>query len=231
MTNRQLKKKLNLSAADLEEIRKAVAKAEDRTSGEIALAVTAESDTYAEWEHLAAAGTAFVLFLCLFPLSTQIYEWLSSRFWGIEPWYLSLFFAGLCSVMVVILYFLYNVPAIDALVIPSEIKKRAVTDKAFMHFAKSGIYATENHCGILVFVSWFEKQVRIIADENISKKVSSDLWNIIADEITENLGKGNAREAFLSAVEKCSVLLEENFPSDGTKKNQLYDGLVILEDK
>ena len=41
MTNRQLKKKLNLSAADLEEIRKAVAKAEDRTSGEIALAVTA----------------------------------------------------------------------------------------------------------------------------------------------------------------------------------------------
>ena len=86
MTNRQLKKKLNLSAADLEEIRKAVAKAEDRTSGEIALAVTAESDTYAEWEHLAAAGTAFVLFLCLFPLSPQIYEWLSSRFWGIEPW-------------------------------------------------------------------------------------------------------------------------------------------------
>lgn len=230
MTKRQLHKKLNLTDSDMEEIRAAVAKAEDNTSGEIALAVTAESDSYAEWEMFAAMGTSLALFLCLFPMSPQIYGWLEKSFWGIEPWYLSLFFMAVCSVSAVALYFLYNIPAIDALVIPSSVKSRAVTNRAFRHFSQSGVYCTENHSGILVFVSFFEKQVRIIADKKISEKVSPDLWNIIADDITQNLVKGNSRDAFLSAVEKCGQLLAENFPPEGKKKNQLYDGLVVLED-
>lgn len=230
MTVKQLNKRLGLSERDLGEIREAVAKVEDRTSGEIALAVVPESSSYAEWELIAAAVTSLALFLCVFPLSGQVYAWLESRFWGIEPWYLSLFHAGLISLAVVVLYFLYNIPVIDALVIPAAVKNRAVTHRALRHFAESGVYCTDNHSGILVFVSWFEKQVRIVADRHISEKVSEDLWNIIADEVAENMGKGSAKEAFLSAVEKCGQLLAENFPSDGEKKNQLDDGLVILED-
>ena len=68
-----------------------------------------------------------------------------------------------------------------------------------------------------------------MADRHISEKVSEDLWNIIADEIAENMGKGSAKDAFISAVEKCGQLLAENFPSESEKKNQLKDGLVILE--
>ncbi|MCQ2241536.1 TPM domain-containing protein [Treponema sp.] len=230
MTAKQLNRRLNLSESDLEKIKDAVRKAEDKTSGEIALAVTAESSSYAEWELIAAAVTALALFLCVFPMSSQIYAWLETRFWGIEPWYLSLFYAGLSSIAVVVLYFLYNIPVIDALVIPVSVKNRAVTHRALRHFTESGVYCTDNHSGILIFVSWFEKQVRIVADRHISEKVSEDLWNIIADEIAENMAKGSAREAFVSAVEKCGQLLEENFPSEGVKKNQLYDGLVILED-
>ncbi|WP_407398390.1 TPM domain-containing protein [Treponema sp.] len=229
MTTKQLNKKLNLTEKDLAEIREAVAKAESRTCGEIALAVTAESDTYAEWELASAGITALALFLCVFPMSSQIYAWLSSRFWDIEPWYLSLFYAGLSTIAVVVLYFLYNIPTIDSLVIPASVKERAVTNRALRHFAESGVYCTDSHSGILIFVSWFERQVRIVADRHISEKVTEDLWNIIADEIAENMNGGSSKEAFLSAVEKCGQLLAENFPSDGEKKNQLDDGLVILE--
>ncbi|MBQ0040231.1 MAG: TPM domain-containing protein [Treponema sp.] len=230
MTKKQLEKKLNFSEKDMEEIKSAVAKAEDRTDGEIALAVVAESDTYAQWELVAAGATALALFLCIFPMSPQIYAWLEGRFWGIEPWYLSLFFMAVCSLAAVVLYFLYNVPAIDAVVIPSGAKTKAVSKRAMEHFAQSGIYCTDNHAGILVFVSYFEKQVRIIADRHISEKVSDDLWQLVADEMTENLAAGKAKEAFICAVEKCGQLLAENFPAKGEKKNQLYDGLVVLED-
>ena len=48
MTVKQLNKKLNLKQKDFDEIKKAVEQAENKTSGEIALAVKAESDTYAE---------------------------------------------------------------------------------------------------------------------------------------------------------------------------------------
>ena len=229
MTVKQLNKKLNLKQKDFDEIKKAVEQAENKTSGEIALAVTAESDSYAEWELIAAGITALALFLCVFPMSAQIYAWLDLHFWQIEPWYLCLFYAGLSPVAVVVLYFLYNIPFIDALVIPAGVKSKAVTNRALRYFAESGVYCTDNHSGILIFVSWFEKQVRIVADRHISEKVSEDLWNIIADEIAENMGKGSAKDAFISAVEKCGQLLAENFPSESEKKNQLKDGLVILE--
>ena len=46
MTTGYLLKKTNLSDRELDEIKAAVKKAESRTSGEIALALAAESDTY-----------------------------------------------------------------------------------------------------------------------------------------------------------------------------------------
>lgn len=229
MNGRQLKKRLGLTQEDLAEIKKSVADAESRTSGEIALAVIAESDSYAVWEVVAAAVTSMVLFLCIFPLSPQIYQWLAGHFWGIEPWYLSLFFGAVCSFSVIVLYFLYNIPFIDSLVIPQAVKSKAVSAYAMRYFAESGVYCTDSHSGVLVFVSLFEKQVRIVADKHISSKVSSDLWNLIADEIAENIRKGNSKDAFLTAVEKCGQLLAENFPAQSEKKNQLEDGLVILE--
>ena len=230
MTTKQLKKKLNLSDSDMEEIKAAVEKAEKNTSGEIALAIAAESDSYAQWELVASGATALILFLCIFPLSQQIYSYLSDHFWGIQPWYLSLFFAAVCSMSMVVLYFLYNIPAIDYLVIPSSVMNRAVTNRAFRHFAQSGVYCTESHSGILIFVSYFEKQVRVIADAHVSKKISGDLWKLIADEISENIQKGDVKSAFISALEKCGQILAENFSSENEKKNELYDGLVILED-
>ena len=75
-----------------------------------------------------------------------------------------------------------------------------------------------------------EKQVRIIADRGISQKISQDLWNLIADELAENLKKGDAETAFTNAIKKCGQLLAENFPNHEENPNELADGLVVLED-
>lgn len=230
MTIKQLNKRLNLSEKDLKEIKDAVEKIETKTSGEIALAVTAESNSYAQWELIAAFGTAIALFLCVFPMSNQIYACFESCFWGVEPWFLCLFYVVLSSISIVLLYFLYNIPVIDSLVIPKSVQNKEVTHRALRYWTESGVYCTDNHNGILIFVSWFEKQVRIIVDKHVSQKFSEDILSIIADEISENMKTGSAKEAFICAIEKCGQLLVENFPYSGEKKNQLEDGLVILDD-
>lgn len=235
MTRNQLLKKIKFSPDDFADIESAVKNAEKKTQGEIAVALTAESASYALWEVMASLFTSLVLFCCMIPLSDQIYAWLGTKFWDLQPWYLSAFFVIVCTIVTILLYILYNIQFIDRIVIPFGAKHAAVTNRAMRWFAESGVYSTEKNCGVLIFVSYFEREVRIVADKGISSKISNDLWNLIADEMTENLSKGNLKEAYIDAIEKCGNLLAENFPVDQksamNKKDELYNGLVVLEEE
>ncbi len=221
-------KKLSLGEKDFEEIKDAVSNAEKRTSGEIALAVIPESSSYAFWELLTAVVTALLLAIALFPIADGIYSWLCGIFWGERPWYLAAFFMTVCALAVILLYLAYNIPAIDSIVVPQAARHHAVYARAMRYFTESGVYDTSNHSGVLIFVSYFEREVRIIADRGISEKISQDLWNLIADEISESFSKKNVKEAFVNAVNRCADLLAEYFPLEGEKKNELVDGLVLL---
>lgn len=231
MTFKAFTKKLNLEEKDFEEIKEAVKNAERKTSGEIALAVAAESSSYAFWELLASVGVTLALLVCLFPLANQIYAWLGRIFWGEEPWYLAAFYCLVCAVVVAVLYLVFNIPAVDSLVIPQKIKNGCVTSRALRYFTESGVYCTKEHSGVLVYVSFFEKQVRIIADKGISDRISQDLWNLIADEVAEEFSQGNTKNAFLKAVSRCGELLAEYFPSDAQNEDELANGLVVLENE
>ena len=227
-------KKLSLSEQDLEDIKNAVHKAESKTSGEIVVAVTPESSSYSFWELAASCVTALLFLLCMLPLSSQIASWLGAVFWSYSEWYLTAFFIFSALVMIIVLYSLYNIPWFDRLVIPFKAKSAAVTKRALRCFTESGVYCTKEHSGILIFISYFERQVRIVADCGISDKISSDLWNLISDELTEGIASGKAKDAFITAIEKCGDLLAENFPAteaQENKSNQLDDALIILEDE
>ena len=229
MTQKTMLKRLALKDSDFEEIKQAVVEAEKSTSGEIALALTAESSSYAFWELLSSILTSCALFVCIFPLSAQVYSWLDSMLWGMKPSYLTAFYFVVCALLVLVLYCFYNIPAVDRLIIPLGARNSAVSSGAMKYFAESGVYCTKEHSGILIYVSYFEKQVRIIADKGISEKISPDLWKLIADEMTENLAGGNAKEAYLGAIKRCGELLAENFPCGKENPDELNDGLVIVE--
>ena len=231
MKYKTLLKKLKLGDSDFEEIKSAVANAEAKTTGEIALAVTAESARYCFWELLAANGFAALVLLALLPFTEKIRMLYRHLYWQNEPsWILPLFFIISCFASVVIAFYVANVPFIDRLIIPRSVRKACVTNRAFRYFTECGIYDTAEHSGILIFVSYMEKQVRIVADSGIAKHISQDLWNLIADELAENLRKGNACVAFKTAIEKCGELLAQNFPAHEVNPNEFPDGLVILED-
>lgn len=226
-----LLKKLKLKDEDFKAIKDAVASAEAKTTGEIAVAVTAESGRYCFWELLAADFFGVLVLICMLPFADKILALYHRLYWQNEPeWILPLFFIISCLASVVIAFYAANIPAVDRLVIPRSVRRTCVTNRAFRYFAESGVYDTAEHSGILIFVSYMERQVRIVADSGISKHISQDLWNLIADELAENLRKGEATKAFTTAIEKCGELLAENFPPHEENPNEISDGLVILED-
>lgn len=230
MTKKHLLKKIKLSDSDMEEIRNAVKKAEASTSGEIALALTAESDHYSFWELLASTYLAAFVFTILLPFAAKIFALYDKFFWGCPVWLLPAFYGIATLATIVFGFYFANIPLIDRIIIPKNIKKQAVTNRAFRHFAQSGVYDTKEHSGILIFVSYLERQVRIVADSGIAQKIPQDLWNIIADDLALGIKSGKTKEGFIAAVEKCGELLAENFPAKKENQNELPDGLAILED-
>lgn len=230
MNTKQLLKKINLSESDLNEIKDAVNKAEKETTGEIALALTAESATYSFWELIASICVSTFVFAVMIPFSDKINNLYEKLFWSQPTWFLPAFFVITCFVTIIVAFAFMNVPCIDRIIIPKQVKKTSVTNRAMRHFAESGVYKTKENSGILIFVSYMERQVRIIADSGISSKISQDLWNIIADDLAQGIKNQNTKDGFIAAVEKCGILLKEHFPCHQENPNELSDGLVILND-
>ena len=88
-----LLKKLSLNQKDFDDIKESVAKAEEKTTGEIALAVTAESAHYSYWELLASNIFAAIVLIVLLSFSDKIHDIYRVLYWQNEPvWILPAFF-------------------------------------------------------------------------------------------------------------------------------------------
>ena len=230
MTHAQLKKKIRLSPSDMEEVDRALLEAETNSGGRISLVVAAESSSYAFWELFYAVLTAFLLSLCMLPLSPYINRWIASIFEGNPFVYLSMFNIASEAFIITLLYILYNVPLFDRIIIPAGARHHAVSASAMECFARGGAYCTSTHKGILIYVSFFEREVRIVADRGISRVISQDLWNLIADELAESLSRGDVKSGLLHAVERCRELLAEN-TDRAAEAEEFPQGLVILDNE
>ncbi len=112
--------------------------------------------------------------------------------------------------------------------LPKKFKKSLVKKTALKKFFELGLDRTEDRLGIMFFVSAKERQVEIIADEGICKKVSNDFWQEIVSEFIAFVKKGEFAEGYKNAIQKCSAKLIEQFPIKGDDKNELSDEVIEI---
>ena len=229
MKRNRLLKLMNISPAQMREIADTVAEAEKKTTGEIALAVVYQSDSYAFVELFVAFCAAFLSFFILFLCSAPIWNLLERTVWFPSPAQLTAVIGGGAATVVFIVYLLVNIPAIDRLIIPNTLKNRRVYARALQHFVESGVYRTTEHSGVLIFVSVLERKVFVIADSGVAAKVAQTEWDGICKIMTGGLKEHQAAHAFISAVKECGKILQEHFPNKAENPNELPDGLVVLE--
>ena len=229
MKRNRLLKLMNISPTQMREIADTVAEAEKKTTGEIALAVVYQSDSYAFVELFVAFCASFLSFFILFLCSSPIWNLLERTVWFPSPAQLTAVIGSGAAIVVFIVYLLVNIPAIDRLIIPNDLKKRRVYARALQHFVESGVYKTTEHSGVLIFASVLERKFFVIADSGIAAKVAQNEWDGICKIMTDGLKEHQAAHAFISAVKECGRMLQQNFPSETENPNELPDGLVILE--
>jgi len=229
MKAEKLAAKLKISAADLASIRQSVLEAERTTNGEIALAAIPESSDYSFFELFASVGLGAAAFTLLLPVHATVAAFVDRQFWHAPSWYVPAIY-GIAAFAVIALAFLFaNIPAVDRLVVPKAARQKAVYGRAIRHFVESGVYATGDHTGILIFISLLEHEVRIVADSGINAKIGQAEWDRIAALVASGVKHGNTAKALIAAVTECGILLAEHFPAKNENPNELADGLVFLE--
>ena len=227
MTAKSLLKKLKIDEKAKSQIDDAIKNVEMKTSGEIAVAIAPESDSYSFYELFFGVIIGAVTFTALIFLSNQIIPALEKQFWEMPKWFFAVF-SGMISFFVIALIFIVtNIPLIDRKIIPLSAKNEAVEAKAESTFFRAGINKTKEASGILIYISYLEQKVRILADFGIASKIEVSAWNQIAKDLADNL-KSNATEAICNAVKDCGKILEENFPAKEENPDEISNELIIL---
>ncbi len=208
------------STQDLERIKTAVHQAESKISGEIVPVFVEKSGFYQVANYRAAMVTgAFAFLLVIFSdrymPALAIYDPLLI--------FLSVVMFGLIGALAC-----NYLAFIKRIFIPQQHLDRATRQRAETAFLQEEVFNTRHRTGIMIFISFFEREVIVIADRGISKVVEQKEWDKMVQGIIQNIRMGKVVDGIEVAILRCGeVLLEKGFLKTPDDVNELKDDLRI----
>ena len=102
-------------------------------------------------------------------------------------------------------------------------------ERALEVFGLLRVWDTEENCGVLVYLLLADRDVEIVADRGIHKKVGDAAWQVICARMEAAFRDGRFAEGIVAGVDEISALLAEHFPRNAQGgANELPDRPVIL---
>lgn len=208
------------SKDDLARIKTAVFDAESKISGEIVPVFVESSGRYTLANYrggLIAAVSAFLTIIYL------------DRY---EPHY------GIYDPLTILIIFLLAgviggaianyVPALKRILSSQQQLDAATRVRAERAFLEQEVFNTKDRTGILIFVSFFEHEVIVMADKGISKMVPQKEWDDLVRMIIEGIRRKDLVGGLEAAIKRSGeILLEKGFHRAEDDVNELGDDLRI----
>lgn len=208
------------SESDLNRIKAAVNEAESKISGEIVPVIVAKSGHYTIANYkasLIASTLAFVLiiFFDRYVPSLAIYD----------PMRIFFVVAAVGAFAALVTH--YSDP-LKRLLIEQKHKDHATRQRAENAFLEEEVFNTRQRTGIMIFISFLEHEVIVMADTGISKVVEQKEWDKMVINLTDYIRRGKIVEGLESALKRCgAILLEKGFVKTADDTNELRDDLRI----
>lgn len=209
------------SARDLERIKSAVRQAEDKISGEIVPVFVEKSGMYS-----IALYRGFLVFAALAFLAIILFDRYSNFFKDLAVYdpimiFLWVVAGGLLGTLIT-----QYIDPLKRLMMSQTHLDRATRQRAENAFLEEEVFATRHRTGIMIFVSFFEHEVIVMADRGISKVVEQKEWDKMVRGITENIKKGKVVDGIEAAILRSGeILLEKGFIKTKDDVNELRDDL------
>jgi putative membrane protein len=202
-----------LTAAERLAIETRVKSAESGASGEIVVMAVPASNHY-HAANLAGSGTCALILAIVVMLLLR-----SENMWLFLPIFAFLF-VGAYELFKRILWL--NRPFVDRREMAEAVEEASV--RAFFH---SKVHETRHRAGILIYISLFERSVRVLADTGIDSKAGPQAWQEIVALVTKGIERGAQGEAIIEAVDRCAELLLRHFPGREKGVNELGDAVIL----
>ena len=196
-------------------IKHLIEESEKRTQSEIVPMITHHSDVYPAAHFRAAIIVSFIFSLMLYFSPLNIINPIYFLWIQIPGLYLG--------------YVIGHISFVKKLLITKEEINHEVNQKAYEAFFHHNLHLTKHHNGVLIFISIMEKKIKIITDVGISSKVEQKIWDEIIFQFTQKIKTENFVGGLTNTIEAVTNVLENYFPSNGEKSNELNNELIVEE--
>ena len=213
-----------------------VAEAEKQTSGEIIPVIATKSGRYDRAEGLFG----FVLALVIFSTCWYFFQGVVEKS-VVNDWIqdsspsLNLIVNLPISIGVLALSYLFGIilasrfPIFAQPFIANQEMREEVEKAAAEAFQKFSLRKTKEATGVLIYISVYERMVRVMGDHGISQKLSQSDWDNVRDSIIQGIKDNKVTDGLTKAILQSGELLSKGFPIQPGDKNELSNQLIVLD--
>ncbi len=188
----------------------AIRQAEEKTSGELVTVLAAASDRY-----------IFVSLFWAASVAIAIHGGLSLTSIAVDRFIVEVAAFLVCAL-------LFQWAPIRFRLAPKRLKHLRAHRVAREQFFEQGVHLTDDHTGVLLFVSVAEHYVELIADKGINDAVAEGAWDEIVSDFVGSVRIGRIAEGFDHAIARIGALLKTHAPAGDENRNELPDHLIEI---
>lgn len=216
--------KQRFSESDLQRIKIAVKEAETKISGEIVPVIVEKSGYYNIANYKGSLiGGAFAFIIMIILDRYFIHDASVTLFY--DPVFI-LFVVILGGILGSVLP-IFSQPVMRLLVSQRHLD-HSTRQRAENAFLEEEVFNTRHRTGIMIFISFFEREVIVMADRGISKVVDQKQWDKIVGDLVSHIRLGKIVDGLEGAIKRCGeILLEKGFNVNDDDVNELRDDLRI----
>jgi putative membrane protein len=218
------------SESERERIRQAVAEAERGTSGEIVPAVATCSGDYDRAEDLAGLwlGVLGLIALWWFWPAEEGGAWGAHRV-GVALPGLALALTVLVTGFLVGAAVASHAGWLRRWLTSRREMERQVERAAATWFVRGDVRNTRARTGMLIYLSLFERSIRVTGDQAIVERVPENEWRQVCDLVQDGLRQGKAADGLCAGIRRCGEILARHFPKAADDHDELSNDLRVIE--
>lgn len=128
---------------------------------------------------------------------------------------------------VAVFYIVMSVPVLLRLFISQKRMDKSVEIMGRAIFQKGGVRFTEQRIGVLIFISYFEKKVLVIADRGVQLAVPQEDIENMEKSFNNIFASNNMSDEFLKVLSSTKDVFSEYIPPVENDINELPDNLKV----
>ena len=202
-----------LSDEQASQVAEAIGQVEARTSAEIVCAVATESGRYDRSEVLCGVVLAAISLVVAhtFRFFNQLEQGSFEEVPALGPaWQVGILVGGVVIGTVLASYW----HGLRQVLVGSGIQREEVDRAATYVFATSGMTATRQGTGVLIYVSLFERRVVVLADHAALAVLGESGLETLRDTAVSHLKRGAMVDTFVETINQAADSLSEKLPAD-----------------